>query len=156
MFHTHIEPQAKLWSCILWPTPILFINEKSPLPTAVQNSAFWFGSVFNQTQTKADIKDFWISHEVMLTVMENKWDKGRNEIVLKMVFDNQNHWDSGFCPSSRILNIRKHNVSATESVSVLRWGRVDTCSVGSEVMKNGALCDVTPCGSCKNRRFGGT
>jgi hypothetical protein len=22
-------------------------------------------------------------------------------------------------------------------------------------MKNGVLCDVTPCGSCKNRRFGG-
>jgi hypothetical protein len=23
-------------------------------------------------------------------------------------------------------------------------------------MKNGAFSDVTPCGSCKNRRFGGT
>jgi hypothetical protein len=23
-------------------------------------------------------------------------------------------------------------------------------------MKNGILWDVTPCGSCKNRRFGGT
>jgi hypothetical protein len=23
-------------------------------------------------------------------------------------------------------------------------------------MKNGAFWDVTPCGSCKNRRFGGT
>jgi hypothetical protein len=23
-------------------------------------------------------------------------------------------------------------------------------------MKNGVLWDVTPCGSCKNRRFGGT
>jgi hypothetical protein len=22
--------------------------------------------------------------------------------------------------------------------------------------KNGAFCDVTPCGSCKNRRYGGT
>jgi hypothetical protein len=22
--------------------------------------------------------------------------------------------------------------------------------------KNGVFCDVTPCGSCKNRRFGGT
>jgi hypothetical protein len=22
-------------------------------------------------------------------------------------------------------------------------------------MKNGVLCDVAPCGSCKNRRFGG-
>jgi hypothetical protein len=24
------------------------------------------------------------------------------------------------------------------------------------IMKNGVFCDVTPCGSCKNRRFGGT
>jgi hypothetical protein len=23
-------------------------------------------------------------------------------------------------------------------------------------MKNDVLCDVTPCGACKNRRFGGT
>jgi hypothetical protein len=23
-------------------------------------------------------------------------------------------------------------------------------------MKNGVFCDVMPCGSCKNRRFGGT
>jgi hypothetical protein len=23
-------------------------------------------------------------------------------------------------------------------------------------MKNGVFCDVTPCGSCKNRHFGGT
>jgi hypothetical protein len=23
-------------------------------------------------------------------------------------------------------------------------------------MKNSVFCDVTPCGSCKNRRFGGT
>jgi hypothetical protein len=23
-------------------------------------------------------------------------------------------------------------------------------------MKNGVFCDVTPCGSCKNQRFGGT
>jgi hypothetical protein len=25
-----------------------------------------------------------------------------------------------------------------------------------EFLKNGAFWDVTPCGSCKNRRFGGT
>jgi hypothetical protein len=24
------------------------------------------------------------------------------------------------------------------------------------IMKNGVFWDVTPCGSCKNRRFGGT
>jgi hypothetical protein len=26
----------------------------------------------------------------------------------------------------------------------------------AETMKNGVVWDVTPCGSCKNRRFGGT
>jgi hypothetical protein len=25
-----------------------------------------------------------------------------------------------------------------------------------KILKNGVLWDVTPCGSCKNRRFGGT
>jgi hypothetical protein len=33
----------------------------------------------------------------------------------------QNPWVSGLCPSSGILNSRKHNVSGTESVSVFRW-----------------------------------
>jgi hypothetical protein len=31
-----------------------------------------------------------------------------------------NHWVSGLCPSSGILNTGKHNVSETESISVLR------------------------------------
>jgi hypothetical protein len=41
-------------------------------------------------------------------------------------------------------------------------GRINTVSIiTSEVftavtMKNGVFWDVTPCGSCKNRRFGGT
>jgi hypothetical protein len=32
----------------------------------------------------------------------------------------QNHWVSGLCLSSGILNTRKHNVSYTASVSALR------------------------------------
>jgi hypothetical protein len=45
--------------------------------------------------------------------------------ILTMVYNTQNYWVSGLCPSSRILNTRKHNVSETGSVSVLRW-RGDT------------------------------
>jgi hypothetical protein len=43
----------------------------------------------------------------------------------------QNYWISGLCPSSEILNSRKHNVSETGSVSVLRRGEGDTFSVES-------------------------
>jgi hypothetical protein len=32
----------------------------------------------------------------------------------------QNYWVSGLCPSSGILNTRKHNISETESLSVVR------------------------------------
>jgi hypothetical protein len=32
----------------------------------------------------------------------------------------QSYWVSGLCPSSGIVNIRKHNVSGTVSVSILR------------------------------------
>jgi hypothetical protein len=43
----------------------------------------------------------------------------------------QNHWVSRLCPQSAIRNTRKHSGSETASVSVLRWGEGDTCSVGS-------------------------
>jgi hypothetical protein len=38
-------------------------------------------------------------------------------MIRTTVYDTQNYWGSGLCPSSRILKIRKHNVSETESVS---------------------------------------
>jgi hypothetical protein len=38
----------------------------------------------------------------------------------KTGFEVQNYWVLGFCPSSGILETRKHNVSETGSVSVLR------------------------------------
>jgi hypothetical protein len=38
------------------------------------------------------------------------------------------YWVSGLCPSSGILNTRKH-VSKTGSVSVLKWGEGDTSAV---------------------------
>jgi hypothetical protein len=34
----------------------------------------------------------------------------------------QNYWVFGLCPSTGILGTRKHDVSETGSVSVLRWG----------------------------------
>jgi hypothetical protein len=47
------------------------------------------------------------------------------------VFFFQNYWVSALCPSSGILDNRKHNVPETESVPVLRWGDGDTYFVGS-------------------------
>jgi hypothetical protein len=47
-------------------------------------------------------------------------------MVLTMVYDTQNYWVFGLCPSSIILETKKHNVSETGSVSV-----EDTYSVGS-------------------------
>jgi hypothetical protein len=40
-----------------------------------------------------------------------------------MVYNTENYWVSGHCPSSGILKTRKHNVSETASVSVL--GKVE-------------------------------
>jgi hypothetical protein len=37
---------------------------------------------------------------------------------------------SGLCPSSWIVNTRKHNVSETGSVFVLRWEEGDTTLLG--------------------------
>jgi hypothetical protein len=42
--------------------------------------------------------------------------------VLTMVCKAQNYCVCGLCPSSGILNIRKHSVSETGSVPIFRWG----------------------------------
>jgi hypothetical protein len=39
-----------------------------------------------------------------------------------MMYNTQNYWVFGLCPSSGILETRKHSISETGSVSVLRWG----------------------------------
>jgi hypothetical protein len=41
-------------------------------------------------------------------------------IIRYQALENHTYWVSGLCPSSGILNIRKHNVLETGSVSVLR------------------------------------
>jgi hypothetical protein len=48
-----------------------------------------------------------------------------------MVYHTQNYWVFGLFPSSGILGTRKHDVSETGSISVLRYGGEDTYSVGS-------------------------
>jgi hypothetical protein len=44
--------------------------------------------------------------------------------VPPVVYNTQNYWASGLCSSPRILITRKHNVSETGPVSVLRWGEI--------------------------------
>jgi hypothetical protein len=78
-----------------------------------------------------------------------------------MVYNTKNYWISGLCPSSGLLNTTKHKVSVTRPVSVHPLKRTNFHYVRFEVftavtIKNGVFWDVTPCGSCKNRRFGGT
>jgi hypothetical protein len=47
---------------------------------------------------------------------------------MMMVYNIQYYWVSRFCPSG-FLKIREHDVSETESVSVLSWGK-DVSRVG--------------------------
>jgi hypothetical protein len=60
--------------------------------------------------------------------MAREWTYGqnpfpfiRNSVLSAVIF--QNYWVSGLCPSSGILETRKHNVSETGSVPHLTWGR---------------------------------
>jgi hypothetical protein len=48
-----------------------------------------------------------------------------------MMYNTQNYWVSGLCPSPGILNNRKRDILETGSVSVLMGGEGDTYSVGS-------------------------
>jgi hypothetical protein len=53
----------------------------------------------------------------MLTVLT---EVAGSERVLTMVYNTQNYWGFGLCPSSGILEAIKHNISEIGSVSVLR------------------------------------
>jgi hypothetical protein len=55
----------------------------------------------------------------------------RRKAFSRTCFNTQNYWVFGLCPSSGILETRKHNVSRTGYVSVLRWEGEDPYSVGS-------------------------
>jgi hypothetical protein len=52
---------------------------------------------------------------------------------------------------TQFVSHRKHYVSATEPSRLMLRYEVFT----AVTMKNVIFLDVTPCGSCKNRRFGG-
>jgi hypothetical protein len=63
-----------------------------------------------------------------------------------------------FWDVSHVVLVRT-DVSEELSASFIRETRIG--ELGFEIfmavtMKNGVFWDVTPCGSCKNRRFGGT
>jgi hypothetical protein len=63
-------------------------------------------------------------------------DRGTgNWMILTTVYNTQGYWVSGICPSSGISFTGTQNGSETGSVSVFRWGEVDTYSVGS-IKKN--------------------
>jgi hypothetical protein len=72
---------------------------------------------YNGTQTGSVI-----SHENKLLLINPTyfWK------ILTMMYNTQNYWVLGLCPSSGILETRKHNVSENWSFPVLRW--LNSCS----------------------------
>jgi hypothetical protein len=60
--------------------------------------------------------------------IETHWQTNRRKQALNHFDSTQNYLGCGLRPSSRNVNtsIRKHNVSETGSVSVLRWGETPT------------------------------
>jgi hypothetical protein len=50
----------------------------------------------------------------------------------------------------------KHKFSETDQFPKICVFHVTFEVFTAVTMKNGVFLDVTPCGSCKNRRFGGT
>jgi hypothetical protein len=50
----------------------------------------------------------------------NREDTSRNCRILTLVYNTQKYWVPGLCPSSGILNTRKHNVSENGYLSILR------------------------------------
>jgi hypothetical protein len=82
--------------------------------------------------------------------IELKKDFVRFEVFPAVTMKNVIFWDI----RTQFVLHRRHIMSPLQSP-------VSQCYVRSEVfraetMKNGILWEVTPCGSCKNRRFGGT
>jgi hypothetical protein len=61
---------------------------------------------------------------------------------------------AGYNPLSFFLSSNQITPSAPCSQMVSVYVRFEVFT--AVTMKNGVVWDVTPCGSCKNRRFGGT
>jgi hypothetical protein len=53
----------------------------------------------------------------------------------------------------RLVALVRTDVSEEPSASFIRATGIGELGT---TLKNGVFWDVTPCGSCKNRRFGGT
>jgi hypothetical protein len=64
----------------------------------------------------------WTNSENPVAKSENSTTVLLDSKGLTMVYNTQNYWGFGLCPSSGILKTRKHNVSETGSIYVLRWG----------------------------------
>jgi hypothetical protein len=60
-----------------------------------------------------------VEYYIVTWLSDYKWE---DSSVLTMVYHNENQWVSELSPSSGILGNRKHDVSETGSVSVLRCG----------------------------------
>jgi hypothetical protein len=60
--------------------------------------------------------------------------------------------------SCHVLTVAVNGSSSEEGETVCKgtWKYVRFEGFTAVIMKNGVFWDVTPCGSCKNRRFGGT
>jgi hypothetical protein len=74
----------------------------------------------------------------------------RFEVFTAVAKTNAVFWDI----KTQFVPHRRHNMSPLQSSA-------GQCYVSFEIvtavaMKNGVFRDVTPCGCCKNRRFGGT
>jgi hypothetical protein len=79
-----------------------------------------------------------------LGVFENK--------VLRRIFGPKRYGVTG--EFRKLHNQELHKLYSSRSILRIISVRFEVFT--AVTMKNGVLFDVTPCGSCKNRRFGGT
>jgi hypothetical protein len=98
-------------ACWLWEKELYHVESMFPI-SRVQ---LWPSIIFYRKASTVRPEEAWyIRWQLMLSC--------RIWRLLAMVYNIQNHWLSGQCPSFGILNTRKHNVSDTGSVFVFRWG----------------------------------
>jgi hypothetical protein len=60
---------------------------------------------------------------------------------------------AGYSAVQRVTSFGVPKVGVVANISVHPFGRIFE---HGKKLNNGVFWDVTPCGSCKNRRFGGT
>jgi hypothetical protein len=74
-----------------------------------------------------------VRHNTQIHICNGEFQENLWHLFIRIwgVLTMENDWVFGLCPLSRILNIRKHDLSETGSVSIHRWGEEDTYSVQS-------------------------